>query len=166
MKLKTLKDIYKEIENFDNISQEKKTERYLTLKILRKEAVKWVKEDREVLSRLHEDDKNTWEISIKRWMKRLDIKEEELGMMADDFVLSDKKIEQNFMQIMFELTRAGYKDKEIYIRRAIVFMKNYCEEKEKEFIRLLKEELFWENEDLIKDNFEKIDKLSGMGGEK
>ena len=42
--LKTLKDIYKEIESFD-IDEKRKRERYLTLKILRNEAVKWVKKE-------------------------------------------------------------------------------------------------------------------------
>ena len=61
MELKTLKDIYKEIENFDNISQEKKTERYLTLKMLRREAVKWVKAFRlKAEWNEYENPKNPW----------------------------------------------------------------------------------------------------------
>ena len=46
--------------------------------MIKKLAIKWLKEDLEVLERLHEDDKSTWEISLKRWKARLNISEEDL----------------------------------------------------------------------------------------
>ena len=67
MKLKTLKDLEKDLEW-----------KYDTITALKKEAIKWVKEDKEVLGRLHPKDKGTWTISLYRWMERLDITEEDL----------------------------------------------------------------------------------------
>ena len=47
-------------------------------KKIREEAINWIKEDRKVKSRLHPDNMGTWEISIRRWMKRLNIVENDL----------------------------------------------------------------------------------------
>lgn len=47
-------------------------------KDLKKEAIKWVKEDEEVLKRLHQDNVSTWDILTRKWMKRFNIKEEDL----------------------------------------------------------------------------------------
>lgn len=41
--LKTIKDIYESIKGFDNIEDSKKQERYLTLKMIEKVAIEWVK---------------------------------------------------------------------------------------------------------------------------
>ena len=51
---------------------------FIKVEHLRQEAIKWIKEDKEVLERLHEDDKGTWEIALRRWKERFNIKESEL----------------------------------------------------------------------------------------
>ena len=45
---------------------------------LKQESIKWVKEDKEAIGRLHPEDVGTWIISLERWMKRLNITEEDL----------------------------------------------------------------------------------------
>lgn len=47
-------------------------------KTLKDLAIKWIKEDKEVLEKLHPDDISTWTISINRWMKRLNLSEKDL----------------------------------------------------------------------------------------
>ncbi len=85
MKPKTLNDLIEEDkEEVNNLS----TGNYEGLKYfqgrldlineLKAEAIKWVKEDKEITKRLHVDDVATWGISIRRWMKRLNITEEDL----------------------------------------------------------------------------------------
>ena len=70
MKLKTLKDI-------DNSCLNKKHKKICIIHI-KAEAIKWVKEDREAYCRLHTDDMGTWKILLDRWMKRLNITEDDL----------------------------------------------------------------------------------------
>ena len=66
-RLKTLKDIKLSF-----------VEEIVVRDTIKAEAIKWVKEDREAYCRLHEDDMNTWMILLNRWMKRLNITEEDL----------------------------------------------------------------------------------------
>ncbi len=73
MKLKTLNDV---IEQKPKWRDHNKVEICATC--LKAEAIKWVKEDKEVETRLHTDDINTWDISLRRWMRRLNITEEDL----------------------------------------------------------------------------------------
>ena len=63
-KLKTLKDLT----NFDTLSAIE----------LKKETIKWIKEDKEVVERLHPSDVSSWKYITKRWMKRFNITEEDL----------------------------------------------------------------------------------------
>ena len=56
-KLKTLEDFYKDIEGFKNISLDKKQERYLTLKMLRKEAILWALDGKIRLDKLKDKEK-------------------------------------------------------------------------------------------------------------
>ena len=63
-KLKTLEDLT----NFDTLSAIE----------LKKEAIKWIKEDKKVVERLHPNDVSSWKFITKRWMKRFNISEEDL----------------------------------------------------------------------------------------
>ncbi len=69
MKLKTLKNI--------DIGWKADEEKRIK-QILKTEAIKWVKEDREAYYRLHQDDMGTWDILLNRWMERLNITKEDL----------------------------------------------------------------------------------------
>lgn len=71
--LKTLKDIEKEVyRKLDN------KESFNTFQDIKKEAIKWVKEDIDNLDELNIDEQIIDLNSTKRWMKRLDITEEDL----------------------------------------------------------------------------------------
>ena len=79
MKLKTLKDLRRDRKVIDlNTFKTKRYDTVCYLSEVRDEAIKWIKEDKETTIRLHPDDMGTWEISIRRWMERLNITEEDL----------------------------------------------------------------------------------------
>jgi len=78
MKLKTLKDLPYQV--FEFVKDGKKEIKIPCIRqdIIKKESIMWVKEDKEAYCRLHQDDMGTWYILLNRWMKRLNITEEDL----------------------------------------------------------------------------------------
>ena len=55
----------------------------LDINVVKDEAIKWVKEDETAYWKLHEDDRPIWRILTGRWMKRLNITEDDLKEVED-----------------------------------------------------------------------------------
>lgn len=83
MKLKTLEDLDKyEAEDFYWALEEtggsfNPEGGYISINKLKALAIKWMKEDKELLNILNKDEQRIWILSLKRWMERLNVKEED-----------------------------------------------------------------------------------------
>ena len=87
--LKTLKELeYKTTELYIIDNNDIRTllinEKIVLLEDLKKEAIKWIKEDKKVIERLHPDDVSTWTISMRGWMKRFNISEDDLKEISEE----------------------------------------------------------------------------------
>ncbi len=72
--LKTLKDFTKEVIGIED--------KLISSNKLKAEAIKWVKEDKYFLSK-SKNDSNNGDIILGRWMKRLNITEDNLKVVKD-----------------------------------------------------------------------------------